>query len=135
MRPTTLIGEMVSFRFRSLILLNFCLAALFVGNAHALDIDPTVLEPSTGFHLVKADGPDPQYPRRALLNKQEGWVDLRFTVAPDGQVEDVQIVDAKPRQVFERAALRAATRWVFQAPSESGVTESVSGVYRVNFTP
>jgi TonB family protein len=124
---------MVSFQFRYLILLNFFVAALFLGNAHAIDSEPTALEPSTGYQLIKVGGPEPVYPRKALFNGQEGWVDLRFTVAADGQVEDIDVVEANPRWVFERAALRAAAEWVFEAPSDSGFNRSISGVYRVSF--
>ncbi len=56
----------------------------------------------------------PQYPRQALLNGQEGWVKLEFTITPDGRVLDPAVVDSDPRGVFERAAMQAIIRWKFR---------------------
>lgn len=56
----------------------------------------------------------PQYPRQALLNGQEGWVHLEFTITKDGRVMDAVVVDSEPRGVFERAALQAIIRWKFR---------------------
>lgn len=123
----------MDFKFKSLILLGLLVATLFIGSAYAQNSGEMALASSEGFELIKVDGPEPKYPPQAQLNGQEGWVDLRFTVAPNGQVEHIEIVNAEPRRVFERAALRAASKWVFQAPSDSGLTESISGVYRVTF--
>ena len=120
-------------QFRSLILLNLLSVALLASSAQAADIAEPILPAPSNFKLTKIDGPDPRYPRRAMENGQNGWVDLRFTVSPDGQVENVQVTDAEPRRVFERSALRAANKWVFEAPIDSGITTTISGVYRVRF--
>jgi len=56
----------------------------------------------------------PQYPRQALLNGQEGWVKVEFTITPDGRVIDAVVRDADPRGVFDRAALQAIIRWKFK---------------------
>ena len=126
-------GELVSFKFRSLLFSGVFLAVFFAGNTHAVEDDSTTQELPAGFEWIKIDGPEPLYPRNASVRGQQGWVDLRLTVAPDGVVEDVMIVDAEPKRVFERAAVRAATKWVFKAPSDWGITESISHVYRVRF--
>jgi protein TonB len=86
-----------------------------------------------GFTLVRSKSTQPDYPRQALLNSQEGWVDLLVTVSSAGKVENVQIVAAEPRRVFERAAIRAARKWEFVPPIDSGVTTSQTGNYRVTF--
>ena len=133
--PHKFIGKMMKFYCKTLILLNLFIGLLFLGGAQALDGDSTEQNPSTHYRLVKAAGPDPWMPvlSRWSFYGQEGWVDLRFTVAPDGQIEAVEVVKAEPRQVFERSALGAASQWVFEAPSDAGVTETISGIYRVNF--
>lgn len=56
----------------------------------------------------------PQYPRRAAMNGTQGEVLLAFTITPTGTVQDVSIVEAKPRGVFERAAKRAILKWKFK---------------------
>ena len=56
----------------------------------------------------------PQYPRQALLNGQEGWVQVEFTITKDGRVLDPVVVDSDPRGVFDRSALQAIIRWKFR---------------------
>jgi len=56
----------------------------------------------------------PQYPRQALLQGIEGWVQVEFTITPDGRVADPLVVDAKPRGMFDRAAIQAILRWKFR---------------------
>lgn len=56
----------------------------------------------------------PRYPRNAALAKKEGWVKVRFTVTELGTVADVNVVDAKPRRIFDRAAKKAILKWKFK---------------------
>lgn len=53
----------------------------------------------------------PVYPRTALNQGIEGEVTVSFTVAADGTVIDVKILDAQPRRVFDRAVLNAVQDW------------------------
>ncbi len=53
----------------------------------------------------------PEYPSHG---RGEGWVLVQFDVTPAGTVENVQAVDAMPRGVFERNALRAVERWRYR---------------------
>jgi protein TonB len=57
---------------------------------------------------------EPQYPREALLKGIEGWVRVRFTILEDGTVDDPIVVEAEPRRLFNRAAIRAILRWKFK---------------------
>ncbi|WP_404414748.1 TonB family protein [Marinospirillum sp.] len=65
----------------------------------------------------------PQYPRRALARRLEGWVELVFEVDSQGRVqpETIRVVAAQPEGVFDRAARRAIARWRF-ASDELGRT-------------
>ncbi len=58
--------------------------------------------------------PPPQYPPRAVRTGQEGWVRLEFTITADGRVEDPRVVDARPRRLFDRSALKAIRQWRFR---------------------
>jgi protein TonB len=49
----------------------------------------------------------PQYPMDAATRGTEGWVDLSFTVGPNGRTGNVQVTDSSPRKVFDRAAMDA----------------------------
>ncbi len=56
----------------------------------------------------------PQYPRKAAMEGIEGYVRFKFTVKPDGYAKDIEIIDAKPRRIFEREARRAIYKWKFK---------------------
>ncbi len=66
----------------------------------------------------------PEYPSRAQRRGLEGYVEVRFTIRPDGSVDSgsLRVVDARPRNVFERAAMQAISRWQF--PESQGPREA-----------
>jgi protein TonB len=77
--------------------------------------------------LVLVDRVDPKFPTEALRNGiQTGSVTVKFTVQPDGSVNNLSVTDAKPRRgIFDQAALRAVARWKFKpiaAPKDSVIT-------------
>jgi len=56
----------------------------------------------------------PRYPMRAANRRIEGWVKVEFTITKEGTVTDAVVVDAKPKSVFNNAALKAIKRWKFK---------------------
>jgi periplasmic protein TonB len=62
----------------------------------------------------------PRYPPLALRRRIEGFVELSFTVQPDGRVTDISVIDSEPRTLFNREAINAMERWRF-APSSAPV--------------
>ena len=56
----------------------------------------------------------PQYPREARMKGIEGWVEIEFTIEPDGSVSDPKVVNSEPRRVFDRDAIRAIYKWKFK---------------------
>ncbi len=71
---------------------------------------------------------NPRYPPRAQSRGIEGWVHLRFTITPQGTVDDVQIVDADPKGYFERSAKRAVGKYKYKPKIEDGKPVSRTGV-------
>lgn len=63
----------------------------------------------------------PTYPRQARQRGIEGHVRLAFTITREGGVENIRVLEAQPRHVFEREARRAAARWRFAPRSENGL--------------
>jgi protein TonB len=57
---------------------------------------------------------DPKYPQQAARDGKEGWVKLSFTINELGGVEDVEVMDADPRRIFDKAAKRALSRWRYK---------------------
>lgn len=56
----------------------------------------------------------PEYPQRALEDGIEGWVDVSFALTPAGDVTNVKVEGATPRNLFDRAALAAVRKWKFE---------------------
>ena len=73
---------------------------------------------SRSAELVKSAAPE--YPREAFIKHQEGWVEVEFTVTPDGAVTNATVVGAQPTRVFNDAALRAVQRWTFKPKMDNG---------------
>jgi len=63
----------------------------------------------------------PEYPRDAIRKRQQGWVEVGFTVTAEGQATDIQVVNADPPKVFDREAIRAVQRWSFKPKMQDGV--------------
>ena len=75
----------------------------------------------------------PVYPRRAVKRQIEGYVELEFTVTKAGKIENLAIVDAKPKRVFDRSAMRAAQHYEFEPCMENGDFVEITN-YPVKFT-
>lgn len=56
----------------------------------------------------------PQYPYRAERKGIEGWVKVSFLITEQGDVQDVVLVDSKPKGIFDNAAAKAVMRWKFK---------------------
>lgn len=76
----------------------------------------------------------PRYPMRAARRRIEGWVKVEFTIAEDGTVKDPVVIDAKPRNVFDRAALTAIKQWKFKAKIIGGEAFEQRAVQKLEFT-
>ena len=56
----------------------------------------------------------PRYPMRAANRRIEGHVTVEFTITKTGTVSDATVIDAKPSNIFNRAALEAIRKWKFK---------------------
>lgn len=70
------------------------------------------------------------YPPIARERGIEGWVIVQFTVTTIGSVKDLIVVDAEPKGVFEKSALKTASQWKFKAKIEGGVAVERRGMQR-----
>jgi protein TonB len=77
--------------------------------------------------------PRPPYPRAAKRARQEGWVDVQFTIASSGRVTNVRVVGSSPRGVFDRVAQSTVKRWRFRPRLVNGKARSQSAKQRIHF--
>ena len=73
------------------------------------------------------------YPRKAALSRTEGWVDLDFTVAANGMVEDIAVRDAQPAGTFDAAAVSALAQWRYQPVMRDGIAATQRARIRMRF--
>ncbi|TFH92382.1 energy transducer TonB [Vibrio ouci] len=57
---------------------------------------------------------EPRYPAKALKRGAEGYVIMSFTIDPTGKPTSIEVVEAKPKRMFEREAIRALKKWKYQ---------------------
>jgi len=76
---------------------------------------------------------EPVYPAEARRTRRQGWVDVIFTVQPDGSVAGASVADADPRYVFDRAALAAVGRWQFTPGTQDGKAVASQVRQRIEF--
>lgn len=75
----------------------------------------------------------PRYPQDALEDGVEGWVDVTFSVTAQGDVADIRVEAAQPRNRFDRAAIASVRQWRFE-PRAADATDSTQRVKtRVRF--
>jgi periplasmic protein TonB len=73
---------------------------------------------------------DPEFPREAVqAGADKGMVKARMTVDGSGEVVRVEILEAQPRRVFDRAVVKTLSQWRFNAGA-AGRTVEID----VNFT-
>jgi protein TonB len=75
----------------------------------------------------------PAYPVDAARKRQEGWVELEFTIGSDGAVRDVAVARAQPSRVFDREAVRAMQQWTFEPALRNGQPVEVRARRRIEF--
>lgn len=82
------------------------------------------------------DGPtpitreSPAYPFGALSRGVEGSVLLEYTVDERGRVVSPRVLEATPPGVFDRAALKALSRWRYEPPGAESTIMKVRLTFR-----
>jgi TonB family protein len=62
----------------------------------------------------------PNIPEYAWKNKIDGWVLVAFTVNTKGEVENVRVLDAQPRGVFEDNVIASVKNWIYDPADFNG---------------
>lgn len=74
-----------------------------------------------------------RYPRTALNRGVSGWVEVIFTVTPSGETTDIEISNAEPEQVFNKAVIDAVSQWEFEPRMFRGQSINQRTVARLVF--
>ena len=104
----------------------------------AVNVNPSLnanLSFANGPGLAASDGEylpmvkvQAQYPRRALSRGVEGYCIVMYTVTKTGSTKDHQAIDCVPQGLFERASLKAATKFKYKPRVVDGQAIEVPGV-------
>ncbi|KKO45965.1 hypothetical protein WG68_08150 [Arsukibacterium ikkense] len=68
---------------------------------------------------------EPRYPIKAVENRIEGLVQLKFNVEPDGSTSDIVVIQAQPEGVFEKEAVRALQQWRYKPTADAAANKGV----------
>jgi TonB family protein len=68
----------------------------------------------------------PVYPMRANERRIEGWVDVEFTVLPDGSTRDITIADASHDTYFRRDAVEVRAAYLHESPHRAALVHTDS---------
>ena len=77
--------------------------------------------------------PRPAYPAAAARNRQDGTVEVEFTVAADGSVQNAKVLSATPPRIFDSAALSAIKNAKFEPRLENGQPVASTLRRRIDF--
>jgi TonB family protein len=80
----------------------------------------TPLPDETATPAILSKRVPPLFPAKAIERGQEGWVDVRFSITPEGTTSAVRIVAEYPRHVFSRSAINAVAKWTYKPRQEGG---------------
>jgi len=103
----------------------------------ALSVDPVLPAPGldlTGNFMLQDKTAtavvriDPKYPPQAAKDGIEGWVKLSFSIDATGAVVDVQVLDAEPKRIFDREAIKALKAWKYQPQMKDGKAVAQQGM-------
>lgn len=94
---------------------------LFKGTK-GFDVDVPGVNHGIATHSGPSVRVEPIYPRQARLKNLDGFVSLSFDINEQGQVININVLEANPKRVFEKAAIQALKKWQF--PVKDGKQQS-----------
>lgn len=80
--------------------------------------------------LVSGDAP--VYPIRSVLNREDGWAKVKFTVATDGNTHDIEVIDAS-KEIFGVHLKAAVSTWRFDPAMKDGEPVPITIYYESHF--
>ena len=91
-------------------------AAAFTTAAMAVQAAPSDLTPVSRVN--------PEFPREALsAGADSGRVRAKMTIDASGEVTRVEVIEAQPRRVFDRAVVKTLSQWKYPAGADGRTVE------------
>jgi len=56
----------------------------------------------------------PKYPKAALIEGIEGWIQMQIDITETGEVENIRVVGGEQRNMFQSEARRAVSEWKYK---------------------
>ena len=75
----------------------------------------------------------PKFPASTRNRNIDGWVELEFTVLPDGTTSDIVVTNSNPRRTFDNAAINAVAQWRYQPVMRDGKAVEQRAAVRIRF--
>ncbi|MBU3951966.1 MAG: energy transducer TonB, partial [Proteobacteria bacterium] len=75
----------------------------------------------------------PIYPLRAARRGIQGWVRVQFVVNTSGGVENPEILEADPDQIFDASVINCVAQWKFKPGTMEGVAVSTLAQTTIKF--
>jgi protein TonB len=85
-------------------------------SAFAADVSPTLDSKSCD---------TPKYPKAALMNEEQGTVELMFLVPPDGHVTESKVEKSSGSKTLDKAALNAFSQCKFKPGMKDGKPDAL----------
>lgn len=121
-----------------LLSLGFLSSVSYAGNAGEAKTPQAVkstkaVKSDQAVKKVKAVKPvmrvEPVYPAKAAKNKISGAIVLKFDIGTDGSTQNIEVINAEPKKVFDKAAKDALAQWKYQASD----TPTIGNLVQLDF--
>jgi TonB family protein len=84
--------------------------------------------------LARVEYVAPKFPSTTRNREQNGWVELEFTVRPDGSTGDIVVTNSYPRKLFDSSAVRAVSQWRYKPVMVGGKPVDQRAAVRIRFS-
>lgn len=71
---------------------------------------------------------NPTYPIDAARNRIEGYVRMSFDISESGEPVNIKVIKSVPEQVFDKAAIKALSKWKYAPKVVNGVAVIQKGL-------
>ena len=76
----------------------------------------------------------PKFPASTRNRGITGWVEIEYTVQPDGSTGDIVVTNSSPRRTFDSAATTAVAQWRYKPVIRDGKAVAQRAAVRIRFS-